>query len=322
MVARRKPLRLLGEMEKEVRVFIRDKRVRLYDFFEDFDKLRSGFVTKSIFQRVLSMVGLEALRDRLELLSEIYTKPGSGGSGYPEMVDYVAFCRHMESEPTSYHELLHCVVGRMRKEFSARGPTGLQGLITALRESDDRGRGKLGPSEFIWALTSCGLRATHEEVFALLDYFDVSNEGVVNYELFLDAIRGDLPPPRRRVAMEVFRTIDIENAGEVWMADILTRFDPHHHPSVVSGEVDPQSIVDELTLSMPHGAEGPGGTRVTFDGFCKFFSMVSANLSRDEHFEQLLWDFFGGRPVAQEERQLAGSRQPWSSPLRSTARMH
>lgn len=130
---RRKPLRLLGEMEKEVKVFIRDKRVRLYDFFEDFDKLRSGFVTKSIFQRVLSMVGLEALRDRLELLSEIYTKPGTGGSGGPAMVDYVAFCRHMEAEPKSYHELLHVVVGRMRKEFSARGPTGLQGLISALR---------------------------------------------------------------------------------------------------------------------------------------------------------------------------------------------
>lgn len=140
--------------------------------------------------------------------------------------------------------------------------------------------------------------------------------------------------------MEVFQTIDVESAGEVWMADILARFDPNFHPSVISGEVDGSTIVDELTTSMPHGSEGPGGAeptpsssrplitfllpgiRVTFDGFCKFFSMVSANVAADEHFEQLLWDFFGGRPVARQERSLADSRQPWASPLRSTARMH
>merc|ERR1719284_838933 len=78
---------ILGKMEKVV--FAR--RVRAKDFFKDYDKLRSGRVTKPQFTRVLLTMGLAIPPHEAELLAEHFTQDGPNVQ-YPQVVNYRAFC--------------------------------------------------------------------------------------------------------------------------------------------------------------------------------------------------------------------------------------
>ena len=54
----------------QVKAYMREKRISSKAFFEDFDRLRTGVVTASIFTRVLSMVGLAPFSSRLAELAQ------------------------------------------------------------------------------------------------------------------------------------------------------------------------------------------------------------------------------------------------------------
>jgi Ca2+-binding EF-hand superfamily protein len=48
------------------------KRIRIVEFFFDFDKLRKGCVTKDIFRRILSMLGFDLTESEYQALETKY----------------------------------------------------------------------------------------------------------------------------------------------------------------------------------------------------------------------------------------------------------
>jgi Ca2+-binding EF-hand superfamily protein len=73
------------------------KRVRIEEFFLDFDKLRKGKVTKNQFQSILSMLNFHLTFQELDSLAQRYK------TNDPEyMLDYVQFCANINSAFTTY----------------------------------------------------------------------------------------------------------------------------------------------------------------------------------------------------------------------------
>ena len=73
------------------------KGVRIEEFFNDFDKLRKGKVTRAQFQSILSMLNFHLTFQELESLGEKYK------TNDPEqMFDYVKFCANINSAFTTY----------------------------------------------------------------------------------------------------------------------------------------------------------------------------------------------------------------------------
>ena len=73
------------------------KRVRIEEFFNDFDKLRKGKVTKAQFQSILSMLNFHLTFQELDSLALKYK------TNDPEqMFDYVQFCANINSAFTTY----------------------------------------------------------------------------------------------------------------------------------------------------------------------------------------------------------------------------
>ena len=73
------------------------KRIRIEEFFLDFDKLRRGKVTKNQFQSILSMLNFSLSFDELDSLAAKYK------TADPEyMFNYKAFCANINAAFTSY----------------------------------------------------------------------------------------------------------------------------------------------------------------------------------------------------------------------------
>lgn len=70
------------------------KRVRIEEFFHDFDKLRKGKVTKAQFQSILSMLNFRLTQEEHESLSNRYDVDGH--------FNYKDFCANINSAFTTY----------------------------------------------------------------------------------------------------------------------------------------------------------------------------------------------------------------------------
>lgn len=83
----------LQDIFDKIRIAVYKNRVRTIEFFKDYDKLRSGYVTENQFMCGLSLaVGKEAqlLRPEIQKVAEFY-KRGDG------CVNYREFCDMMEN---------------------------------------------------------------------------------------------------------------------------------------------------------------------------------------------------------------------------------
>jgi hypothetical protein len=73
------------------------KRVRIEEFFFDFDKLRRGKVTKTQFESILSMLNFNFTKEEFTQMATKYK------TNYPEfLINYKAFCHSINSAFTTY----------------------------------------------------------------------------------------------------------------------------------------------------------------------------------------------------------------------------
>lgn len=86
------------DVEKRLQATVVMKRVRIEEFFLDFDKLRRGKVTKNQFEQILSMLNFNLTKEEFNQLTEKYKTPND-----PEyMVNYKDFCATINAAFTTY----------------------------------------------------------------------------------------------------------------------------------------------------------------------------------------------------------------------------
>lgn len=85
---------------------------QMLPFFDDFDKLRSGFCAPKVFTRVLCSLGLENLAGELLDLAELYRSD----QHKDKWVNYKAFITEMETPASSVRAVLQVIVCSFRTE--------------------------------------------------------------------------------------------------------------------------------------------------------------------------------------------------------------
>ena len=88
--------------------------------------------------------------------------------------------------------------------MNVRGAKTIRSLGRVFTTIDTDGNRRVDPQEFFVGLNECGCNLTKDETNALLAYLDTNQDGTVNYEEFLVAIRGQLNPARRAAVQAAF----------------------------------------------------------------------------------------------------------------------
>ena len=94
-----------------------------------------------------------------------------------------------------------------------RGASTIRGLGRVFRNCDDNGNRKLDSQEFFHGLNDVGCNLTKEETEALLAHFDTDSDGMVNFDEFLVALRGNLNAARQAVVDAAFAKFDADGSG-------------------------------------------------------------------------------------------------------------
>lgn len=80
----------------------------------------------------------------------------------------------------------------LRTKLKTRGINGIVGLSRNFRIMDDNHSLTLDKNEFSKAIDDFQLGFTKQEVTALFSFFDTNKNGLIEYDEFLRAVRGDM----------------------------------------------------------------------------------------------------------------------------------
>uniref|UniRef100_A0A7S0VXZ6 EF-hand domain-containing protein n=1 Tax=Hemiselmis tepida TaxID=464990 RepID=A0A7S0VXZ6_9CRYP len=260
---------VLSELERRVRRVARDRGLLMIPFFDDFDKLHTGFVTPNNFTRVCCTLGLDHFGKELIELSHIYASVHHRD----HWVNYRAFAAEMETPATSVRSVLQDLFDRLRREFGARGSAGLHGLLAAFGRSDRGGGGCVSLQDFKRVLPQCGVGVSDREMDALFSHF--GKRGEVDYAAFVRELRGCLNKLREALVREAFADFTSE-VGGIDMRALQQRFRPEHHPKVMDGSIS----AGEAFSDMVEGVDLERTGQFTFDGLSDYWSFVTSSLTQ------------------------------------------
>lgn len=85
----------VGRIIQDIQVFAFPRRIRLREFFTDFDPLRSGRCTRPHFARALDMAGMSLSEREIDILGDHFQETG-GRVQKPQNVNYAKFCQAID----------------------------------------------------------------------------------------------------------------------------------------------------------------------------------------------------------------------------------
>jgi Ca2+-binding EF-hand superfamily protein len=201
------------DIEKRLQAAVVMKRVRVEEFFFDFDKLRRGKVTKNQFEQILSMLNFNLSAEEFTALAVKYKTPTD-----PEyMVNYKDFCASINGAFTTYGiqkdpmakvapVTVDNTVPARRKylQFTAEEKAMIDGILAEYKEAVRIKRIHLKPMfqdfditkdqhvtkhQFLRTLGQLGVSTSEDVLNVLLKaYMDKGNVDEVNYYDFCEDV--------------------------------------------------------------------------------------------------------------------------------------
>lgn len=118
---------------------------------------------------------------------------------------------------------------------------------------------------------------------ALFDAFPKETNGMVDYDVFMDAVRGHMNEKRKRAVQEVFKRMDYNDDGHVMIKDIQALFNAHEHPVVVhDGLFTAEKLLSGFLTwwDEDHPARGV----IPYSEWLDYYNGLSAVIEKDEVF--------------------------------------
>jgi hypothetical protein len=202
--------------------------------------------------------------------------------------------------PTAYDH-----IDDLRSKLNSRGSAGLITVGRCFINIDQSNNRMLNFNEFRKSILDSKLDMTQSELKEIFDFFDVDKDGWINYDQFLLAVRGPMSDARRTVVNQAFSALDRDNHDIVPIDSIKNHFNPARHPSVLSRARTTDQVLMEFldTLEGYYQIKGFRDGNVTRDEFIEFYSFISAVMSSDSIFADMVADTWGiaGRTQGQGE---------------------
>ena len=160
---------------------------------------------------------------------------------------------------------------KMRKEILSRG---CGGLISLRRQ-------------FKLFLNEYKINLTNDEIMLLFATFDKNENGVIEYDEFINLLRGPMNQKRKDIVTKAFNKLDIDKSGFIDMDEIKHSYNAKNNPDVKTGKKTEEEVYTEFmdTFKANHLLKsGPRSKRVTYEEFLDYYNNISMSINDDEQF--------------------------------------
>jgi len=179
----------------------------------------------------------------------------------------------------------------LRQQLFDKGMTNTAALRKVFRMEDWTGDGCLNRDEFEHAMHKCGIFLTASEISTVMRCWDKSGDGRVDYEEWLDSLRGALNKRRHRMVHLVHTALSerAEEAGsKLSFKFVQSQFRVKDHPRVAAGEQEEEEclrgFIDGLQECIPKNS----GEEVPLEAFHTYYGNLSGGIPSDDYFVFML----------------------------------
>eukprot|EP00003_Mantamonas_plastica_P018166 TRINITY_DN297_c0_g2_i5.p1 TRINITY_DN297_c0_g2~~TRINITY_DN297_c0_g2_i5.p1 ORF type:complete len:764 (+),score=292.56 TRINITY_DN297_c0_g2_i5:51-2342(+) len=198
---------LLDEVIEEIQKKVVPKRIRVDEFFRDYDKLRRGVITFNQFRNCLNIIGIDLTEKEYQVLTSEYRSTKETG----DFVDYRRFADDVDStftvkgleksprkevkpltidlshekENRKVSPAVYMVLKRLRKRVTERGII----VENFYQDIDKLRKGYVTQAQFRQGLSFLEFKVSEKETKQLINEYKQKN-GLVDYVAFAAAVYG------------------------------------------------------------------------------------------------------------------------------------
>lgn len=198
----------LDDVLARIRRECSEKRIRLQEFFRDFDRLRSGNITIPQLRIGLSMAKIDLSQSEFDLLTDSYASSTKGMIRWREFcddVDKVFTTKNLEKDATIIVEAPLTETKYGKTEIVHKDKNFAKGLVAKFKAKlqrerldaksffqswDRHNRYKVSPKQFRQVLATFGFELTDKESEMLCQYY-ANKDGEIEYLRFLSDANPD-----------------------------------------------------------------------------------------------------------------------------------
>lgn len=184
------------------------------------------------------------------------------------------------------------IIDKIRKKLVQRGITGILSIGKSFKINDSDNSKTISFNEFANLCQKYGLGLSDLEIRSAFAIFDKRRNGNIDYEEFLQTIRGSLNPFRKSLVEQAFGLLDKNKNGYIDYNDIVAVYDVSKHPLVMNGQRTPDSVYNEFltSFSMNHSNFTTNKTnfKITKDEWIEYYEHVSMSIDDDAYFELMM----------------------------------
>ncbi|CCW68029.1 unnamed protein product [Phytomonas sp. Hart1] len=192
-------------------------------------------------------------------------------------------------------------MGRPFRKVSADGRRWMKlspGIETLVRDSHAFGVNPFASSRHSWSSTALSnstrsqndIRSVAEAIYNAFPHDEVDNFGEskgVDYDVFMDYIRGTMNEARKKAVWMVFCQLDFDQDGQIAILDIQARFNAHEHPMVVrDGLFTATSLLKGFLALWDENQKHWG--MIPYSEFLDYYNGLSSIIEEDDVFFSIL----------------------------------
>lgn len=117
----------------------------------------------------------------------------------------------------------------------------------------------------------------------LFDGFPKEHNGCIDYDMFMDVVRGHMNETRKKAVWDIFRQLDYDNDGKIAIKDLQASFNAHEHPVVVhDGLFEADKLLKGFLTWWDENQHMYG--MIPYSEFLDYYNGLSAVIEKDEVF--------------------------------------
>lgn len=275
----------------------------LQAIFRMIDASHSGKIDLNEFMAMPKALGFQAQPGSLKGLFERFDLDRSG------LIDDEEFCRLLLKPEGDTGAKAKSVLAKMREVlcYRAGGFPSMKAMGRQFRIIDRDNSGRLDKEEMDIMLDNFfnhwKIKFTPDEKKSLFQFFDKDNEGTIDYNEYIRAVRGDMNPFREEFVMKAFAILDVDGSGQIEKEEIMSKYDVSKNPDVISGKIAPGEAYELFMNNYDTNADGI----ISSDEFIEAYQWISASIDSDDYFELMMrnaWHISGGEGWSENTSNL------------------
>jgi len=176
---------------------------------------------------------------------------------------------------------------KFKLAIQQKGGNGVRSLRRIFNHMDFNKSKTLDAQEFEQALAAYGLFPKKVELQALMKYYDISGDGNISFEEFLNGIKDELSERRLNMVKKAFARLDRDGSGQIKIGDLVGIYDVSRNPEFLEGRKTRDEILMEF-LSNFEGARGNSDGTITWQEFYDYYSDLAMSTPSDEYFVRMM----------------------------------